>query len=273
MLRRLASCSLACCLAGSAAFSAGLTDPASIVSRAIDSERDNRSRMVNYLFQEDISRRSLDRDGQEIGMYRTIFEVIFVEGQPAFRQTSLNGRPLSEDEERAESARLRQLAEDRKNNPNALSRAEERRRSHPFRRFRDLHEFQLVGEEVFDGRECFVITSQPKRRIKAETNDDRRIANATARFWIDKETFHRVRMDVLARKPSGAANVRESTSYQWAQRDGSVWLVTSIRTVLPLSGRSNPVAYFEGEQTYSRYRRFSTYSSLTGVEEVLEPQE
>jgi len=246
-------------------------DPArDLITKSVDSERENRRRMVNYLFVEEISRRAFDRDHNPISTMQTAYEVLFIEGRPAFRRTSINGRALTPEEDRAESARLRQIAEDRKRNPQAPSAAEERRRSHPFHLFLDLHDFQLASEnEVEDGRRCWVIDSKPKRKLKASAKkDDKRIAESTARFWIDKETLHRVRMDVTALKPKGQANIRESTSYRWAPRDGSVWLITSIQTVLPTSGKDNQIAWYEGEQRYSRYRRFTTESSLINVEEL-----
>jgi hypothetical protein len=246
----------------------GATSAHDIIARSVESEQGNRRRMVNYLFLEEINRKAFDRKGRQVSETVQAHEVLFIEGRPAFRRTRIDGRPLTADEEQAETARLRQLAEDRRQNPQAPSGAEERRRAHPFQRFLDLHDFELSGEETMDGRECWLIDSTPRRKTKPRDNDDRRIAESTARFWIDKKTLHRVRMDVTALKPSGPGHVRESTSYRWAPRDGTVWLITSIQTVLPLSGKNNDYAWYEGQQTYSRYRRFLSQSTITGVEEA-----
>ena len=199
-----------------------------------------------------------------------MFEVIFIEGKPAFRRVSINGRELTSDEERSEAARLRQLAEDRRVNPGIASPAEDRRRSHPLPAFLKLHQFEMAGSEWMDGRDCWVVTSKPRRRTHPETPDQERVLAATGKFWIDKQTLHRVRMDVTAMRPEGPAQVREYTSYEWGQRDGEVWLITSIRTVLPLRG--GRTAYYEGEQTYSKYRRFTSESSVSVTEEFVDPQ-
>ncbi|MBC7924899.1 MAG: hypothetical protein H7039_04510 [Bryobacteraceae bacterium] len=255
-----------------ASFRAGRAEPATVnaedlVRQAIDSERENRGRMVNYLFLESITRKSFNRHRELIGEQSSSFEVIFLEGKPAFRRVSINGRVLTEEEELAESARLRQLAYDRKKNPGIPSPAEERRRAHPFPLFLQYHELELSGSEQMDGRDCWVIQSRPRSRQKARSGDEQRVANATGRFWIDKETMHRVRMDVAATKAAKPAKIREETSYRWGQRDGSVWLITSIRTVLPISDSGDGLAYYEGEQTYSNYRRFSSESSVSLVPE------
>ena len=248
-------------------------DARALINRALVAEGQNRERMVNYLFLEQVTRNSYDRNKQLVHTQSSAFEVIFIEGRPAFRRVSVNGRKLTEEEEQAETARLRQLAEDRRRAPEIPSPAEDRRRAHPFHMFRMYHDFVMAGEETIDGRNCWVVTSKPRKgRHGDETPDMERILNASAKFWIDKETLHRVRMDVTATKPSGAAKVNEYTSYQWGQRDGSVWLITSIRTVLPLSGSGNKSpAYYEGEQTYSNYRRFGSESSVSAIEELAGP--
>lgn len=243
-----------------------------IVSRSLEAERENKRRMVNYLFIEEISRKSFDREGNEVAEYKTSYEVTFIEGRPAFRRTSLNGRPLTEEEDRAELARLRQLAEDRRKNPDTYSSAEDRRRSHPYAQFFALHEFRLAGDDIMDGRPCWKIESTPRSRLKTRDQDQQRIAKASATFWIDKETGHRVRMDVRALEPLNRDGVYESTSYHWAQRDGSVWLITSIQTVLPLRGNNSDVAWYQGQQTYSKYRRFTIESNVSAVEEIAEPR-
>src|SRR4051794_32568908 len=234
---------------------AGSAEAKALMSRVLEAENENRRRMVNYLFEESIIRKSFDRDRQLAAEQSSVFEVTFIEGKPAFRRISINGRPLTPEEERSEIARLRQLAEDRRTNPGIPSPAEQRRRSHPLRAFLQFHEFTLGGSEVFDGRDCWIVDAKPAHAPRGENLDEQRVAHSLAKFWIDKHTLHRMRMDVSGQKPEGPAKVREFTSYEWRQRDGEVWLVTAIRTVLPL--HSGPIAYYEGEQTYSKYRRFT----------------
>jgi hypothetical protein len=240
-----------------------------LMSRVLEAENENRHRMVNYLFEERIIRKSFDRDRKLAAEQSSAFEVTFIEGKPAFRRISINGRPLTPEEERAELARLRQLGEDRRSNPGIPSPAEQRRRSHPLRVFFDLHEFAMSGSEVVDGRDCWVVTSKPAHPPREDNIDEQRIAHSTAKFWIDKQTLHRMRMDVSGKKPEGPAKIHEFTSYEWRQRDGEVWLVTAIRTVLPL--HSGPIAYYEGEQTYSNYRRFTSESTVQVNEEFVGP--
>jgi len=256
-------------LAISAAMWSATPDGADLIARSIAAEVENRARQVNYLFVERITRKAFDRDRRLTNQQQTGFEVLYIAGKPAYRRVSVNNRALTEEEETAESARLRQIAEDRRRNPDIASPSDDRRRGHPYSRFPALHKFVFHGEEKMDGRDCWVVESEPKPGRRPSTRDERLIAGATARFWIDKETLHRVRMDVTARKPLGAAKVREYTSYHWAQRDGSVWLIVEIRTVLPIEGTGNLVAYYESEQSYSRYRRFTSESSLSEVEEVV----
>lgn len=239
------------------------------MSRVVDAENENRHRMVNYLFEESIIRKSFDRDRKLAAEQSSVFEVTFIEGKPAFRRISINGRPLTPEEERSEVARLRQLAEDRRTNPGIPSPAEQRRRSHPLRAFLQFHEFTMGGSEVVDGRDCWVVNSKPAHAPHGETLDEQRVAHSSAKFWIDKQTLHRMRLDVSGQKPEGPAKVREFTSYEWRQRDGEVWLVTAIRTVLPLHG--GPIAYYEGEQTYSKYRRFTSESTVQVNEELVGP--
>ncbi len=249
------------------------TDARALVEKSLVAEAENRSRMVNYLFLEQVTRKSFNRERKLVDSQASAFEVTFIEGKPAFRRVSVNGRPLTEEEEKQETARLRQLAEDRRNRPDIASPVEQRRRAHPFQTFRRYHDFTLAGEEQMDGRECWIIDSRPRRgHPRPQSSDEERIADATARFWIDKETLHRVRMDVTALKPASAAKVQEYTSYRWGQRDGSVWLITAIRTVLPLSGNGKTLAYYEGEQLYSNYRRFSSESSVSDIEEIAGPK-
>lgn len=266
---RFAAFSLFVTIAVASAAEQPASDARALIDKSLAAEADNRSRMVNYLFLEEITRRSFNREKKMVQSQSSAFEVLFIEGKPAFRRVSINGRPLTEEEERAETARLRQLAEDRRRNTGIPSAAEERRRFHPFALFRIYHEFRMAGEESMEGRDCWVIESKPRRGApKPQSADSERIASASAKFWIDKETLNRVRMDVTALKPGSAAKVNEYTSYRWGQRDGSVWLITAIKAVLPLPGNGKTLAYYESEQRYSNYRRFTSESSVSSVEEL-----
>src|SRR5436305_319412 len=78
-----------------------------IIAKAVEAERENRRHMVNYLFVEDISRRAFDRDGNLLSDTGMSYEVLFIEGRPAFRKTSIDGRALTREESETEEARLR----------------------------------------------------------------------------------------------------------------------------------------------------------------------
>lgn len=221
----------------------GADDARAVVERALEAERENRSRMVNYLFREEIERRAYDRHRRLVSETHASYEVAFSGGKPVYRRTS----PRAAADE-------------------GVPASGERRRSHPLAAFAQLHEFRIVGRQVVSGHPCVVVESRPRGKASGEsTPDEVRVAASTARFFFDEETGHRVRMEVTGVRPAGPAKIRERTVYEWAQRDGTVWLIVSIETMLPVRDGSE-IAWYEGRQTYSDYRRFGSESRLSGVE-------
>jgi hypothetical protein len=107
------------------------------------------------------------------------------------------------------------------------------------------YDFQMVGEEAFDGKRCYVIGLDPKRKDKTLLRGN---------IWIDVETYRIYRMEATpAKSPSWwLRDVRVAFSY--GNVDG-MWLQTSseFSTNVRIFGRhamtSHDVNYEPGEQT------------------------
>lgn len=200
-------------------------DAGSLYIRSLEAETENKRRMAVYLFREDIAQYTTDERGRELNRVTTHYEVQMIGGRLVHRRVGQDGTAVEAP----------------------------KRRTYPYSRLGALHSLKVKGESVEDGFDCWIVEGRPRLFARAANADEERLKRSVVTVWIDKNTFHRVRMDAVEKRG-------ETVSFRFAPRDEDVWLVTAIIVRIPQGRRFRYI-----EQIYSDYRRFTSDSTVTVV--------
>jgi len=135
----------------------------------------------------------------------------------------------------------------------------------------DAFNFRLLGSEVWDGRDTWVLEGEPRPGFEPKERNAKILGKFKGRVWIDKAEAEWVKLDVtaidtisvgfiLARIHKGTHLIIEMTRV-----NDEVWLPRRVQ--LHFDAR---VALFKSfdddvEQTYRDYKKFRTDTKITVV--------
>jgi hypothetical protein len=195
------------------------------------------------------------------------FEAITMEGSEYDLPLAVNDQPLPPDREKAEIEKLKaELHRRQSESPSAR-----RERIDKYNKQRDENgallldfsgsfTFELLREETLEGRPAYVLAATAKKRTGPLTRAEKVLAGMRGTVWIDKESFHAIRVecDVITPVPIYGilAKVLPGTHIRidMAAVTPSASLVTGFSLDLTLSKlmmfRSKEVT----RMTYSQYR-------------------
>jgi hypothetical protein len=251
-----------------------------LVNIVTENYRANYKKERDYTYVERDEENKLDGNGQVKSTAAKTFEVMELYGEQVRRLIEKDDKPLSEKEAAKEEKRIEQLTTDRKSElPNERSERQageekQRAKNREFvREVADAYNFQLVGTELLEGRDNWVIAGEPRPEFQAHLKDAEILSKFHGRLWIDKTEFQLTKMDVealetvsfgwvLARLHKGTRLVFERTRV-----NDEVWLPQHL--TYKLDAR---VALFKGynernEQTYRDYKKFRTSARIVSVGE------
>ena len=135
----------------------------------------------------------------------------------------------------------------------------------------DAYDFHLVGSEVLNGRDAWVISGEPRAGFQPHSKEAQILSKFHGRLWIDKGELQLAKMDVealdavsfgwvLARIHKGTRLVFDQTRV-----NGEVWLPQHLS--FKFDAR---VALFKGyneqdEESYSDYKKFRATTKIVGI--------
>lgn len=217
-------------------------DLAEIVARGNAMLKSDWAADINYAY---IDKEEVLKNGR---MTSRTSQVVYVAGSDYYLPLAADDQPLPEDREKAEREKLKAEAARR-----ASETPEARRdRIARFKRqraqneamvldFPDAFDFRLLGEETIDGRDAYVLSGMPKKRDGPLTLAQKVLSGMKGRVWVDKESFHAIRVecDVITPVPvyGVLAKVLPGTHIEFAMAPvtESVWLVSELKMTLSLS--------------------------------------
>lgn len=253
-------------------------DPREIVRQSLARDEKNWKLLQNYVFRERVEKVELDKQGDEKSRDVKTFEVTPLEGSAYRRLVSRNGKPLSEEEEAAEQAKLEQSIQERRDE--TPKQREKRIRQYEKRRDRyrkaiseipDAFNFRLLGEELVHSRPVYVIEAVPRPGYEPRNLNSRILTKMKGTLWVDKATYAWTRAEaeliedftigwILVRVHKGTRAVVETFPLQdgaWGLR--RLWYETSYRIGLIKYG------HVRQENHYSDYRKFEADSRIVSV--------
>jgi len=246
--------------------------------------QENYKKERDYTFIERDVDKTIDGGGLTKSTEIRTYEVINIYGEPVWRMIEKDDKPLDAKEAAKEEEKIQKVMdkhkaeseEDRKKQ----EEEKEAKRKEDNRKFvsaiADSHDFKLVGTELVDGREAWVIDAEPRPSSGLHDKEEKFVSKFRGRLWIDKESMQLAKVDAEAMDTASVgwvlARIHKGTrmTFERTRMDDQIWLPKHL--TYKLDAR---VALFkgyntEGDRTFRDYRKFRTSARIVGMGEVHE---
>lgn len=248
-----------------------------------DKDMQNEKLLRNYTYVERERNDRVDRKGETKSTEERTYDVVEIYGEPVQRLTQKDGRPLSENESAKEDEKIQKIIDKRKNESEGDRKKreekeeKEREEDRAFvRDVADAYTFMLVGTEVLNGREAWVIDGEPRAGFVPHARDAKYLSKFHGRVWIDKGDMQLAKLDVecldtiswglfLARFHKGSRFALEQTRV-----NNEVWLPLHVTAKVDARVALVKSVDQDIEQTYSDYKKFRVTTKIVGVGKVEE---
>jgi hypothetical protein len=247
----------------------------------IEHYRANYQKQRDYTYIDREVENQLDGKGGIKSTESKTYEIMELYGEQVQRLIAKDDKPLSEKDAAKEKERIEKLTNKRKNESEedrAKRQAGEEKQREKNREFvrevADAYDFHLLGSEMLNGRDAWVIGAEPRPGFQARLKEAQMLPKYHGRLWIDKNELQLVKLDVeaidtvsfgwfLARIHKGTRLVMEQTRV-----NQEVWLPQHIS--FRLDAR---VAVFKGynlenDETFRDYKKFRATAKIVSVGDV-----
>jgi len=246
-----------------------------------DKDIENQKREHNYTYIYRDVQNKLDGKGQSKSTEVKTYEVLQIYGEPVQRLIEKDDKPLDAKEAAKEEEKVQKIIDKRKNESEEDRKkreekeAKDREEGRKFvREIADAFDFKLVGTELLDGREAWVIDGEPHPGFQPHIKEAKFLSKFHGRVWIDKDDLQLSKMDVeaidtvslgwvLARIHKGSRFMLEQTRV-----NNEVWLPQHVTFKVDARIALLKGYNIDGEQTYRDYKKFRTSSKIVGMAEV-----
>jgi len=251
-----------------------------LLQLAEEKDLENNKRQRDYTYIERQEEHKLGGNGDVKKTEIRTSEILEIYGEGVERLIAKDDQPLSAEEAKKEDDKIQKIIDKRKNE----SQEERRKRLEKEEKAReedrqfvlevvDAFNFRLVGSEVLDGRDTWVLEGEPRPGYEPKHREAKMLSKFKGRVWIDRADAQWVKLDlaaidtisfglVLARIHKGAHVLVEMTRV-----NDEVWLPKHVqfrldaRVALLKNYRENI------EQTFRDYKKFRTETKITVVGE------
>jgi hypothetical protein len=243
--------------------------------------RTNYKKERDYTYVDRVVEKKLDGQGAVKSSDSKTYEIMELYGEQIQKLIAKDDKPLSEKDSAKENERIEKLTNKRKNESDeerAKRQDEEEKQRQKNREFvrevGDAYDFRLVGSELLDGRDTWVIAAEPRAGFQANLKEAQMLAKFHGRLWIDKADMQLAKMDaealdtvsfgwVLARIHKGTRLV-----FQQTRINDEVWLPQHVS--FRFDAR---VALFknyneEDEEIFRDYKKFRATTKILGMKDL-----
>jgi hypothetical protein len=176
-------------------------DLRAIVGRSIAAtDRSWRARIHYTYLQRDEDRR-LDSHGLVKSNDVEVSTIIFVNDVPFEQLVEHNGLPPSSAEKRKQNDQLNKLKRETREERVARLREEEENNASLIREVPLAFTFDLIGEEVVNGRPAYVLQATPRPGYRARGKYGGMFSKVKGKLWVDKEDFGWIKADGQVTQP------------------------------------------------------------------------
>jgi hypothetical protein len=246
--------------------------------RAEEKDLENEKRQRDYTYIERGETHKLDGHGGVKKTESRASEILEIYGELVARLTAKDDKPLSADEAMKEDEKIQKIIDKRKNESDEDRRkrlAKEEKDREEDRKFvleiADAFNFRLIGTEMIDGRDTWVLEGEPRPGYEPKERDAKMLRKFQGHIWIDKSEAQWVKLDitaidtlsvgfVLARIHKGTRVLVELTKV-----NDEVWLPKYVQLHLDARLALLKSYNLDVEQTYREYKKFRTDTKITPV--------
>jgi len=210
-----------------------VVDARQIMLRSIAATQRSWEARDHYVYKERDEDRRLEPDGR-VRSQDVDDSIIILVGEAPFEQlVKRNGRPPSAEEKRKQDEKLASLQ--RETPQQRAARLREQRENRSFiREVPEGFDFQLIGEEVINGRPAYLLRATPRAGYRANGKYGKLMSKVQGKLWVDKQDFGWVKIEgevtqpfslglFLARVLRGSHITMEQSSF-----DDGIWLPKRI---------------------------------------------
>jgi hypothetical protein len=243
--------------------------------------RDNYKKLRDYTYIDREISHHMDGNGQVKSTETKTFEIMELYGEQVARLIEKDDKPLDAKDSEKEEERIRKITDKRKNETEDDRRkraAEQDKRRQKSREFvsevADAYNFRLIGSEVLNGRDTWVIDGDPRADFQAHLKEAEMLSKFRGRLWIDKTEMQLAKMDVEAIDTAAfgwvLARIHKGTRFVYEQTriNDEVWLPQHYEAKVDMR-----IALFRSDReedagTFRDYRKFRTTSKIVGMGEA-----
>jgi hypothetical protein len=248
-----------------------------------DKDMENNKRERDYTYTEREVQDNLDGKGKFKSKEIKTYEILEIAGEQVQRLIAKDDKPLNAKDAAKEDEKIQKIIDKRKNESDDDRRKREQKQEKEqedgrkfVREVSDAYNFKLVGTELVDGREAWVIDGEPRPGFEPHMKESKFLSKFHGRVWIDKSDLQLSKLDVealdtvsiglvIARIHKGTRFVLEQTRV-----NDEVWLPKQVNYKVDARVALLKGFNVDGEQTFRDYKKFRTSTKIVGMGEVHE---
>ncbi len=255
--------------------------PQEIIRQSLTHWRRNLDAAHNYTFQQRSVENQLEKDGDVKKTDIETYQVSIIYGEPYEKLIARDDKPLSDKDQQKEEEKLNKFFEKQKNMSDEDRQRNREKQHDKFQReiadeLPVMLNYELVGEEEYNGQPVWVISATPKRDYHPNSMAGKLLSKLSGKVWITKADYQWVKAEAdladdftvgwfLFKLHKGS-----HLEFEQTRVNDEVWLPK--RVFIQGSGRvAVKTGRFRNDTTYSNYQRFSTDVKITGFAEQPSP--
>jgi hypothetical protein len=246
-----------------------------------DLQNDKRQRDYTYIDRE--VQNKLDGKGNTKSTEIKTYDVLEIYGEQVRKLIAKDDKPLDPKEAAKEDEKIQKVIDKRRNESEDQRKKREQKEEKEredgrkfVREISDAYDFKLVGTEVLDGREAWVIDGEPRPGFEPHMKEAKFLSKFHGRVWIDKSDLQLAKMRVEAIDTVSLgwvlARVHRGTRFMMEQTrvNDEVWLPRRMTFKVDVRVALLKGFNFDGEETFRDYKKFRTSSKIVGMGEISE---
>lgn len=253
-------------------------DAQEIIRESLSHWRRNIDAAHNYTFQRRTVDDQLEKDGDLKKSEIETFQISIIYGEPYEKLIARDDKPLSEKDQKKEEEKLNKFFEKQKDKSDEERQRDRDKKRDKFRReiadeLPVMLNYEIVGEEEFNGQPVWVLSATPKRDYHPNSMAGKLLSKLSGKVWITKGDYQWVKAEADLADDFTVGwflfKLRKGThlEFEQARINDEVWLPK--RTFVQGSGRiAVKSGYFRSQTEFSNYQKFSSDVKITGFAEV-----
>jgi hypothetical protein len=246
-----------------------------------DKDLENQKRQHDYTYVNREVENKLDGKGNTKSTEVKTYDILEIYGEQVRKLIAKDDKPLDAKEASKEDEKIQKIIDKRRNETEEQRKRREQKEEKEredgrkfVREIADAYDFRLVGTDVLDGREAWVIDGEPRSGFEPHMKEAKFLSKFHGRVWIDKSDLQLAKMTaeaidtvsvgwVLARVHKGTRFMMEQTRV-----NNEVWLPQKMTFKVDARVALLKGFNFDGEETFRDYKKFRTSSKIVGLGEV-----